>query len=117
MVATDAKLLRGITASVIDAVFETSPDWVFVKDLDHRFQYGNPTFLRFLGLTLEEVIGKTSPELGFTTHVVRHGSKPDETGLWADDEEVISSGKAQTFRGKSLYWRGEWVYFNTDKFP
>lgn len=70
------------------AVVEGSPDAVFVKDLQGRYQMINSAGASFLGRPAEEIVGRDdvavfSPEAARA--VMRH------------DQEVIASGKARTF--------------------
>jgi two-component system cell cycle sensor histidine kinase/response regulator CckA len=73
-------LLQGITESTTDAVF--------VKDRDGRYVMVNPAAARFVGLTIEQVIGKTDVEV-FT---------PD-TGqfIMQKDREIIATGETITY--------------------
>jgi PAS domain S-box-containing protein len=73
-------LLQGITESTTDAVF--------VKDRDGRYVMVNPAAARFVGLTVEQVIGKTDVEV-FT---------PD-TGsfIMQKDREIIATGETITY--------------------
>jgi two-component system cell cycle sensor histidine kinase/response regulator CckA len=73
-------LLRGITEGATDAVF--------VKDLDGRYLMINTAGARFLGLTPEEVIGKTDLEL-FVPEVGR--------AIVERDRKVVQSGQTQTY--------------------
>ncbi len=45
------------------ALFEAAEDWIFLKDRNLRFTHVNPSMLRMLGLTEEDVVGKTNTEL------------------------------------------------------
>ncbi|WP_172825468.1 PAS domain S-box protein [Geobacter sp. DSM 9736] len=56
----EAELQR--TATLLRAVMESTPDFVFVKDRKGRMLMANPATLKFLGKKPEEVIGKTDAE-------------------------------------------------------
>jgi PAS domain S-box-containing protein len=73
-------LLQGITESTIDAVF--------VKDRAGRYVMVNPAAARNVGLTIEQVIGKTDVEL-FT----------DETGrrIMERDRQIVAHGEWITY--------------------
>ena len=45
------------------ALFEAAEDWIFLKDRNLRFTHVNPSMLRMLGLTSEDIVGKTNTEL------------------------------------------------------
>jgi two-component system, cell cycle sensor histidine kinase and response regulator CckA len=80
---TNLALLQGITEGTTDAVF--------VKDLEGRYVMVNSAGARGLGLTVQEVIGKTAVEL----HGQEHGRE-----IMERDRQLMQSGEAQTFEEK-----------------
>jgi two-component system cell cycle sensor histidine kinase/response regulator CckA len=72
-------LLQGITESTTDAVF--------VKDCDGRYVMVNPAAARFVGLTVDQVLGKTDVEV-FTP----------ETGepIMLKDRQIVKTGESVT---------------------
>ncbi len=74
------KLLQGITEGTTDAVF--------VKDLEGRYLMINSAGARFLGHSVDEVIGRTDAEL-FVPEVGRD--------IMERDRKVIESGYVQTY--------------------
>jgi PAS domain S-box-containing protein len=50
---------------LFDGVASTTPDFVYLFDLQGRFLYANRRLLQVLGMKLPEVIGKTYRELGY----------------------------------------------------
>src|SRR5690242_12442150 len=50
---------------LVDAVASTTPDFVYVFDLQGRFLYANRRLLEVWGMKLADVIGKTCRELGY----------------------------------------------------
>jgi PAS domain S-box-containing protein len=48
-----------------DTILSTTPDLVYVFDLDHRFTYANEVLLQMWGKTWDEAIGKNCLELGY----------------------------------------------------
>ena len=57
-------------ATTLDALFDSIPDLIFVKDLDSRYIECNNNFATLLGVTKDEIIGKTdfdSDSIGFTS--------------------------------------------------
>ncbi|MGA2100964.1 MAG: PAS domain S-box protein [Candidatus Sulfotelmatobacter sp.] len=73
-------LLRGITEGTTDAVF--------VKDLEGRYLMINTAGARFLGRTVDDVIGKTDTEL-FTPAVGRV--------IMKRDRQVLQAAETQTY--------------------
>lgn len=61
------------------AILSATPDFVYVFDLDHRFTYANDAFLRALGRSREESIGKNCLELGYPAwHAAMHDRELDQ---------------------------------------
>ena len=56
-----------------EAVLGTTPDLVYVFDLEHRFSYANAVLLRMWGRSWDEAIGKNCLELGYPDwHAAMH---------------------------------------------
>ena len=56
-----------------EAVLGTTPDLVYVFDLEHRFAYANAVLLRMWGRSWDEAIGKNCLELGYPDwHAAMH---------------------------------------------
>lgn len=71
------------------AVVEASPDAIFAKDREGRYQMINSAGASFIGKPVEEIIGRYDSDL-----------LPGETGgseIMRWDQEVMSSGRAETF--------------------
>ena len=73
-------LLRGI--------MESTPDAVFVKDLESRYVMINPAAAQFVDMRLDEVLGSTDAKVF-----------PKETGQWVmeRDRQVIEKGVTLTY--------------------
>jgi PAS domain S-box-containing protein len=70
------------------AVVDGTPDAVFVKDRQGRYQMINSAGAGFVGKQVEEIIGRDDADL-FPPETVRE--------IRRVDQEVMASGKAQTF--------------------
>jgi PAS domain-containing protein len=81
-------LLQGITEGTTDAVF--------VKDLEGRYLMINSAGARYLGRTVEDVIGKTDEEL-FLPEVGR--------AIWERDRKVLQGGETKTYEEFGCTWR------------
>jgi two-component system cell cycle sensor histidine kinase/response regulator CckA len=73
-------LLQGITESTTDAIF--------VKDLDGRYVMANPASARFVGLTVDQVLGKTDIEIF---------DPENGKAIMERDREVIRTGSTLTY--------------------
>jgi len=92
-------LLRGI--------MESTPDAVFVKDLESRYVMINPAAAQFVDMRLDEVLGSTDAKVF-----------PRETGQWLmdRDRQVIETGVTLTYE-LSRPHRGGIRTFLTTKGP
>jgi PAS domain S-box-containing protein len=62
-----------------EAALSTTPDLVYVFDLDYRFAYANEGLLRMWGKTWDEAIGKNCLELGYEPwHAAMHHREIDQ---------------------------------------
>jgi PAS domain S-box-containing protein len=70
------------------AIIEHAPDVVFIKDLEGRYLLGNPALARFVGRSLEQVLGETDRALF---------SKKQAEQFVRDDQRVLSSGRLHSY--------------------
>ena len=77
---------RNVERLLLRALITCVPDYLFVKDTQSRFIVANRAVAEDLGLTAEDLIGKTDFEL----HSTELANK-----FFADEQQVISSGKPQ----------------------
>lgn len=73
---------------LLDALLETTPDVIFVRDLEGRYVLLNAAAARAKGLTVPDLLGKTDDELS-TPEVLRE--QRDQ------DRRTISEGRSRTF--------------------
>jgi PAS domain S-box-containing protein len=72
------------TQGLLQCVIDSSPDWIFVKDLTHRFVLVNKAFASSQQLTPEDMIGKLDSE--FWPHELCEGNPGKGIrGFHADD--------------------------------
>lgn len=63
---------------VYQSILSTTPDLVYVFDLQHRFTYVNDALLKMWGRTFEDSVGKTCLELGYEPwHAAMHDREID----------------------------------------
>ena len=65
-----------LARSLYRHVFENADDWIYTVDLEGRFTSVNQKFLRMLGYTAQELIGKQAGELG----IIRGENRVKATG-------------------------------------
>lgn len=89
---------------ILRAVIETTPDAVFVKDLDGRYVLINESAARFVGKSPADIIGRTDFEL-----------YPEATAreFVNADRDVLASGEPRAFEGVAKSATGEQAYLVT----
>jgi PAS domain S-box-containing protein len=89
---------------ILQAVIEATPDAIFVKDLNGRYVLVNEAAARFLGRRPADIVGKHDLEL-----------YPEETArrFIEDDQQVLASGRAQSFEGVATSDYGTQAYLVT----
>lgn len=110
---TDVQQSQKLLRAVIDA----TPDWIFIKDLEHRYQLVNKSYAESMNLSAEEIIGKDDLDLGFSEETVKGNPKTGEIGFWTHDNRVIQSGKPELVDVSAAMVNGKRVFFNTLKAP
>jgi len=74
-------------------IVDHSSDWIFIKDLDHRFLLASENFANLAGLSVSEILGKNDLEIGHSpAHVFGDGT-PKFPGFWNLDDESTNSGR------------------------
>jgi PAS domain S-box-containing protein len=87
---------QGLLNTVIDNI----PDWIFVKDTDHRFILVNQSFAKALGRETQDFIGKNDLDLGFPEEMVMGNPQKGIQGYWWDDQRVLDTGEPQVIKGE-----------------
>jgi len=90
-------------AQLLQTVVNYSSDWLFIKDLDHRFLAVSEEYASSLERSFDDVIGKNDLEIGFSKHVVLGSEKADWLGFWPQDDNAIAHGEPTV--ETNPYWR------------
>jgi len=90
-------------AQLLQTVVNHSSDWVFIKDLDHRFLALSEEYAHTLERTLDSVIGKNDLDVGFSKDVVLGSDKADWQGFWPQDDYAVAQGEPTV--ETNPYWR------------
>jgi PAS domain S-box-containing protein len=110
---TDFKQSQELLRTTIDA----TPDWIFIKDRQHRYQLVNQGYANSLHLPVEAVIGKNDLEIGFPEDIVKGNAEQGIRGFWADDDEVMNSGSPKFIDVEPGFVDGQHVFLSTFKTP
>jgi len=89
---------------ILQAVIAATPDSIFVKDLAGRYILVNDAFARFIGKSIDEIVGRNDFEL--------YPDKEARSFVEAD-RQVLDSGKPMAFEGVATGQNGERTYLVT----
>ena len=99
--------------SLIDA----TPDWIFIKDREHRYRLANQGYANALHIQPQDFIGKDDLELGFPEELVKGNPEKGIRGFWADDQLVMDTGETQVYPNDPATIDGVVHTFHTIKTP
>ncbi|WP_276479601.1 PAS domain S-box protein [Paraflavitalea pollutisoli] len=102
---------------LLRTVINSTPDWIFIKDLGHRFLLVNQAFADSMNLAPQDFIGKNDLEIGFPGDVVTGDAEKDIRGFWQDDEEVAQTGNAKFIQEEPSSINGKEQVMTTVKVP
>ncbi len=102
---------------LIRDVIDSTDDWIFVKDREHRYQLVNQGYANALHIAVEDFIGKNDLELGFPEELVKGNPEKGIRGFWADDNLVFETGVPQHFPDDPATVDGQLHIFDTLKIP
>lgn len=103
--------------TLMRTVIDATPDWIFIKDQEHRYRLANRGYANALHIIPEEFIGKNDLELGFPEELVKGNPERGIRGFWADDRLVIDSGETHIYPNDPATIDGELHVFHTIKTP
>lgn len=117
--AQKSRLLREVkqSESLLRAIFDATPDMIFIKDLQYRHMMVNRAYANLLQKDAAQIIGKNDLELGFTEDQVKGNAEKGIRGFWDDDDAVIKSGEIQYREEETAFVNGELRYFSIVKAP
>ncbi|HEX6428923.1 MAG TPA: response regulator [Niastella sp.] len=110
---TDVKQSEELLRTIINS----TPDWIFIKDPGHRFLLINQACADSLRRTPQEIIGKDDLEVGFPVEYVKGDPARGIRGFWADDDEVVRSGKVIYIPEEPNFANGQLNTMSTVKVP
>jgi rsbT co-antagonist protein RsbR len=104
-------------AGILRVLADNIPDWVFVKDRDHRYRFVNRSYAASLRREPDDMLGKNDIELGFPEYNVKGDPERGIRGFWADDRQVMESGEPLIIPRDIATLDGEEHIFFTSKLP
>ena len=102
---------------LLRTVINSTPDWIYIKDLGHRYLLVNQAFGNSMHLSPQEFVGKNDLEIGFPEEIVKGDPSKGIRGFWSDDKEVISTGKSKVIMEEPSIIDGKPQVMSTVKVP
>jgi PAS domain S-box-containing protein len=89
---------------ILQAVIQATPDAIFIKDLEGRYVLVNEAFVRFIGKSVTDIVGRNDFELY---------PAEDARDFVDADRRVLATGEAQAFEGTATGEAGPQTYLVT----
>ncbi len=102
---------------LLQTIINATPDWIFIKDQQHRYRLVNQGYANSLHLTPADFIGRNDLELGFPEDIVKGNPEKGIRGFWADDREVMERGEIKLVEVEPAVVDGQPVFLRTVKVP
>lgn len=102
---------------LLRTVINSTPDWIFVKDTGHRFLLANQACADAMNMKPVDLIGKDDFELGYPKEIILGDVEKGIRGFWADDDEVIKTGKTKFIPEEPTLINGKPQIMSTVKVP
>lgn len=80
---------------LLRTVINSTPDWIYIKDLGHRYLLVNQAYGDSMRLSPQDFVGRNDLEIGFPEEIVKGDMQKGIRGYWMDDKEVITTGKSK----------------------
>jgi len=103
--------------ALLRTIIDSTPDWIFVKDQQHRYHLVNESYAKTLNMTPEEFVGKNDLEVGFPEEIVKGAAEKGIRGFWADDREVMERGEPKFIDLEPAEIDGQPAFLSTFKAP
>ncbi|MEM8889953.1 MAG: PAS domain S-box protein, partial [Bacteroidota bacterium] len=104
---------RRLLRNIIDA----TPDWIFVKDLEHNYTLVNKAFAEAHGMKSEDMIGKNDLGVGVPEELVHGNPEKGIKGFWKDDDEVVKGRVPKFIEEEHIEKEGRKTFLHTVKVP
>ncbi|PSB05391.1 histidine kinase, partial [filamentous cyanobacterium Phorm 46] len=102
---------------LLRALMDGSPDRVFAKDRNFRYILVNQSFAEYLGISIEEIIGKDDLELGFSETAVFGDRNGSIKGIREEDRAVLDGEIVRNTYQAIAFEGGKQHVFDTQKLP
>lgn len=103
--------------TLLRTIIDSTPDWIFVKDLDHRYVLVNQGYANSFHIPPDAFIGKNDLDIGFPAEIVQGNPEKGIRGFWADDREIMNRGQMKIIDEEPAVVDGKARILNTIKAP
>ncbi len=102
---------------LLRTVIDKTSDWIFAKNKDFRYILANNSLAEAIGKTVEEILGKTDVELGFSEDIIFGNSAKNIRGFRNDDSAVLAGEIIHNPCDAATVADGSLHIFDTQKLP
>ncbi|MHA4843083.1 response regulator [Flavitalea antarctica] len=102
---------------LLRTVINSTPDWIYIKDLGHRYLLVNQAYADSMHMSTQEFVGKNDLEIGQQEEFVKGNERKGIRGFWTDDQEVIKTGKTKFILEEPNFIDGKPQIMSTVKVP
>lgn len=102
---------------LLRTVIDKTSDWILAKDKQFRFILANNSFAQAIGKTVEEIIGKSDLEVGFSEELVFGNPAENIRGFRTDDSAVLAGEIVHNPYDPATVADGSVHIFHTQKVP
>ncbi|MFZ1397289.1 MAG: PAS domain-containing protein, partial [Candidatus Promineifilaceae bacterium] len=103
--------------TLLRTIIDSTPDWIFVKDREHRYRLVNQGYANSFNMAPDDFIGKNDLEIGFPEEIVKGDPENGIVGFWPDDNEVMAKGEMKVIDVEPGEVNGQEVVLSTIKSP
>jgi PAS domain S-box-containing protein len=100
---------------IFKTLIESTPISITLTDMDGKVILANKTFCNFLGLTIDEIVGKTASELGIKFVLDNYADIRDQLLAEGCIDNIESTVLVKDVNSFSVYFSGNIVEFNNQK--
>ncbi|MCB0208913.1 MAG: PAS domain-containing protein [Anaerolineae bacterium] len=112
-----ALMEMGNSQDLLRTVIDATPDWIFIKDREHRYRLVNKGYSDSLNIPIDALIGKNDLDVGFPEDIVTGNPEKGIIGFWSDDDEIFATGQIKFIDVEPVELDGKRMYFSTVKAP
>jgi len=103
--------------NLLETVINSTPDWIFAKDVNFRYILVNEGYASALGIPVADFIGKDDIDMGFPEEFVFGNPDKNIVGFRNDDKKVLAGATIHNPYDPATSADGKFHIFDTQKIP